>query len=332
MIKLSVIIVNWNSRDYVRQCLASLQKHGWRADIEVIVVDGGSFDGCDAMLAAEYPPAIYVQSPDNVGFARANNLGIRHARGEYFLFLNPDTEFVEDTIRTLLSILEGDDSIGALGCRLLNQDRTLQTSCVQSFPTVANQVLDSEWLRKKTPTSRLWGTAALYTATKPTDVEVLSGACIMMPRRAYEKVAGFTEAYFMYGEDLDLCYKVRQAGFRVVYCPFTSLVHFGGGSTARTVSTFSVVMMRTSVHRFLMLNGSRGEAARYRLAMRVSALCRLAVLWPLLLLGRRVVTNGSGSWQKWTAILRWSLARPNSSPSVGTPAAARPAAVGSTAN
>jgi GT2 family glycosyltransferase len=295
--------------------------------MEVIVVDGASFDGCDAMLATDFPAVVFIQSPDNVGFARANNLGVRHSQGEYLLFLNPDTLFVENTARSLLEMLEADDSVGAIGCRLLNRDHSVQTSCVQSYPTVVNQLLDSEWLRKKTPKSRLWGMAALF-GTGPSDVEVLSGACIMMPRRVYDRVGGFTEAYFMYGEDLDLCYKVRRAGFRVVYNPATSLVHFGGGSTARTVSTFSVVMMRSSIHRFLTLHRGRGAAARYRLAMLVSALGRMAVLWPLLLLGRQVVTNGTGSWQKWLAVLRWSLAREKRLTTSGPATDRSPAALG----
>src|SRR5690606_31300734 len=138
-----------------------LQRHGWSSDIEVIVVDSASFDGCDKMLAAEFPAAVYIQSDSNIGFARANNLGLRHARGGYILFLNPDTEFIEPAIPRLLESMTADSTIGAMGCKLLNRDRSLQTSCVQSFPTPLNQALDSEWLRIRTPHSPLWGMAAL---------------------------------------------------------------------------------------------------------------------------------------------------------------------------
>jgi GT2 family glycosyltransferase len=312
----SVIIVNWNSQAYVRQCLTSLFTHCRSQKLEVLVVDGASFDGCDEMLAREFPSVRFVQSPVNVGFARANNLGARHAIGRHLLLLNPDTEFIEDSLSSLVARLESLPGAVAVGCRLLNRDRTLQKSCVQSFPTVLNQMLDSEFLRRRFPRSRLWGMAALE-RTEPTEVEVLSGACILVRRECFERIGGFTERYFMYGEDLDLCFKLRKAGGRVYHVPDTSLVHFGGGSTAQAASNFSTVMMRDSVYKFIRFNRSLPSALAYRFSMTVTALVRLALMAPLMLFGRRIVRHGSGSWRKWGAILRWSVGF-----SPGRPAAA----------
>jgi GT2 family glycosyltransferase len=308
MPEISIIIVNWHSKAYVRKCLSSLFKHCPDISMEVVVVDGASFDGCDKMLAKEFPGVVFVQSEVNVGFAKANNLGVRHAKGLNFLFLNPDTEFVENSLDVLLGHLTTLPQAGALGCKLLNSDRSVQTSCIQSFPTVVNQILDSDFLRRRFPRSRLWGMAALHRGTSlPSQVEVISGACILTKREVFERVGGFSETYFMYGEDLDLCFKIQQAGFRNYYVPDTSIIHYGGGSTQQSVSNFSAVMMRESVFRFFSANRGRASAMLYRVGMVATSLLRMSLIVPLLAVSdNRVVRHGAGSLRKWKAILRWS--------------------------
>ena len=151
---LSIIIVNWNSAD-VSARLPRLDLP-FRAGIEfeVIVVDNASNDHCEQMLREEFPGVIFVQSGANLGFARANNLGFSHSTGEILLFLNPDTEVSDDSIVRMAHCLRATEGAAAVGARLLNTDGTLQTSCVQSFPTIANQLLDFDFLRRKFPTSR----------------------------------------------------------------------------------------------------------------------------------------------------------------------------------
>jgi GT2 family glycosyltransferase len=307
--ELSIIIVNWHSAEFVRQCLRSIQAHAPSPQPEIIVVDGGSYDGCGEMMAREFPEATFIQSTKNLGFARANNLGAKQAHGRVLWFLNPDTELLEDSISILQSRLRSLPEAGAVGCRLLNSDRTLQTSCIQSFPTVLNQVLDSDFLRARFPRSSMWGMAALYSDRPgPEVVEVVSGACIMVRRSLFEEIGGFTQDYFMYGEDLDLCFKIRQAGCRVYFVPETSVVHHGGGSTQKAASNFSHVMTQESVYRFFCRNRGRASGTAYRLAMAVTAVPRLLACLPLLLIsGNRIVRHGTGSLRKWLSILRWSL-------------------------
>lgn len=305
---ISVIIVNWNSKDYLRGCLQSLSRHAPSATIEVIVVDGGSFDGCDQMLAAEFPSVVFVQSPDNIGFARSNNLGARKATGRYLLLLNPDTEWIDRSLEGLWQAGSTLPAAGAIGLRLLNRDRSLQTSCVQSFPTAINQALDSEFLRKLSPRSSLWGTAPFHTKSdRPVQAEAISGACILVKREYFDAVGGFTEDYFMYGEDLDLCFKLTRSGHRSFYVPDARLIHYGGGSTGQSSSNFSTIMMRVSVHHFIRKNRGMFSALTYRAFIAVSALTRLVVICPLLIFGDRVVTHGAASLRKWRAILQWSL-------------------------
>jgi GT2 family glycosyltransferase len=300
----SVIIVNWNSKDYVRRCLSSLSKHSQNIRLEVVVVDAGSFDGCDEMLAQKFPSTIFVQSPENIGFARANNLGVRHSRGRYLLLLNPDTELMENSIRILRDQFRSLPNAGVIGCRLLNSDQTLQKSCVQAFPTVLNQLLDAEFLRARFPNSRLWGITALNSPRRgPAEVEAISGACIFVSREVFDQVGGFSQNYFMYGEDLDLCFKINQAGYRVYHTGETNIIHHGRGSSRQDSQDRSDVIMRESVYRFLRLNRGIASAGGYRVAMACAALIRIALTVLLLAFERSLAR----SLRKWWSILRWSL-------------------------
>jgi hypothetical protein len=309
VLDVSVIIVNWNSKCFLRQCLASLYAKCQIGSLEIIVVDGGSFDGCGEMLANEFPGVTFVQSEKNVGFAKANNLGVCRAKGRYLLFLNPDTELSEDSIRILLNQAESLPQAGAVGCKLLNSDGSLQTSCVQAFPTVWNQVLDSEYLRRRFPTWKLWGMGALFARpAQPAIVEVIVGACLMVRREVFDSAGGFAEQYFMYGEDADFCFKVRRAGYRVYYVPDTSMIHHGGTSSRQARSNFSNVMLRESVYRFLISNRGPIRASVYRAAIAFSSVLRLSLILLLLPASRKdMVRHGSGSLQKWLSILRWGL-------------------------
>jgi len=307
-VELSIIIVNWNSACFVRECLRSIRRHASEFSYEVIVIDNASFDGCDKVLREETPEGIYLQSDTNLGFAKANNRAFQISHGENLLFLNPDTELVGSAIPSLLKALQLPQA-GAAGARLLNSDGSLQMSCIQSFPTVLNQVLDSDFFRAHFPRSSLWGTKAFYSPSRqPEIVEVISGACLMVKRSVFEAVGGFTEKYFMYSEDLDLCFKIRRAGYRAYYQPEAEVVHHGGTSTSQAKSNFSNVMMRESVYRFLRLNQGALSAALYRAGMTGTAILRLLCALPAsVFAGRRIVRHGAGSFRKWRAILRWSL-------------------------
>jgi GT2 family glycosyltransferase len=307
---LSIIIVNWNSAGYVRKCLSSIYANTRELQFEVIVVDNASHDGCGEMLVREYPNAIFIQSHQNLGFARANNLGFQSARGRALLFLNPDTELVGPALNTLFGQLQTLPGAGAVGAKLLNTDRSLQTSCIQSLPTVLNQTLDIEFLRARSPRSRLWGMAPLFSGeSAPAEVEVISGACLMLNRDLFEKVGRFSEDYFMYSEDLDLCFKLKQAGRKNYYVPAAALIHHGGGSSQRSQSQFSSVMVRDSVCRFLAKTRGQCYAVAYRSAMSLSAAFRLlllAVVAPLGLFSQKRRASLS-ALRKWFAVFKWSL-------------------------
>jgi GT2 family glycosyltransferase len=304
--ELSIIIVNWKSSDYVKKCLQSIYRFTEGLQFEVIVVDSASYDGCGEMLAHDFPGVLFIQSPENVGFAGANNLGAQRATGRDLLLLNPDTELRENSLRVLADRLGSCSEAGAVGCRLINADGSLQTSCVQAFPTVLNQFLDSELIRGLFPRWRIWGTAPLH-SSQPLPAEAVSGACILVKREVFDRVGGFSSHYFMYGEDLDLCFKIRLAGYRVYHVPETTIVHFGGGSTRQSTSNFSNVMMRESVYRFLRHNRGKFSAVSYKAAMAGASVRRMILILPFLLGPGQRATQPGLSLQKWLSIFRWSL-------------------------
>lgn len=307
---LSIIIVNWNSADYLRACLASIYRFVRGIEFEVIVVDNASNDRCEQMLREGFPGVIFVQSGANLGFARANNLGFSHSAGEILLFLNPDTEVSDDSIVKMAHRLRATEGAAAAGARLLNTDGSLQTSCVQSFPTIANQLLDFDFLRRKFPTSRLWGTRSLYrTDNKPAEVDALSGACFMMKRSIFERVGKFTETYFMYSDDLDLSYKIKRAGYRAIYLNDCTVTHHGEKSSEKQDDNFADLWQRESLAQFFRHAHGRVYSATYRVAMACIAALRVGLALCLVPFGKAGFGNKrpASVVKKWSRIFRWAI-------------------------
>ena len=304
---LSVIIINWNSKDYLRECLKSIIAAIGDLKCEILVIDNASQDGSAQMVAAEFPRVCFIQSDRNLGFSGGNNRAARQARGGLLLFLNPDTVIEGDALMILVQTLRRCPDGAIAGARLLNRDRTLQISCVQSFPTIMNQMLGSDLLYRWFPRSSLWGMAALFEDSKePKPVEAVSGACLVIKREIFERVGGFDEHYFMYSEDIDLCFKIHQAGFKSYYVPTASVIHYGGGSSQKAPSSFSNVMLRESVYRFMRLHQGRAAAVFFRLFIGVSALFRLPVAIIVWLFQKSIGSKTDAPVRKWISILRWS--------------------------
>ncbi len=307
---ISIIIVNWNSATFLQHCLMSLYACHPKPTFEVIVVDSGSFDGCGTMVACQFPDVRFVQCEENVGFAKANNLGVEQAQGACLLFLNPDTEVVGTAVDVLHEALQRLKNAGIVGAKLLNTDRSLQTSCVQAFPTILNQLLDFEVIRGIFPRLPFWGMAPLFAkGDAPIQVQMLSGACLMMRRTTFNNIGGFDEEYFMYAEDTDLCYKAMQFGYENYYVPRASIIHHGGGSSQKSEGQFSAVMTRCSIWRFLTKTRGCGYGMAYRRVTLLSAGSRLFLLalGSPLFLARGKAAKLLNSFRKWLAILNWSV-------------------------
>ena len=309
--ELSIIIVNWKSCDFLRQCIESVYANDQGLNFEVIVVDNASHDGAKQMLAEKFPEVLYVQSDKNLGFALANNLGFEHSAGRNLLFLNPDTQVMGNALARLDSVLNSTPDAGIVGARLLNADSSLQTSCVQAFPSVWNQLLDAETLRQRFPGASIWGTQA-FSELLPgfSPVEAISGACLMIKRDLFKTVGGFSSDYFMYSEDIDLCFKAMKAGLKNYYINDAVVMHYGGQSSgAKPESNFAVIMTRESVRRFFEIRRGRSQAILYQVTMGFAAICRIFLIGGVLLItGGRYRREALGNaLKKWVSVLRWSI-------------------------
>jgi GT2 family glycosyltransferase len=251
-----------------------------------------------------------IKSGVNLGFAGANNLGFAKSSGEYVLFLNPDTEIVDNAITTMLDQTASLQDCGIIGCKLLNTDLSVQTSCIQTFPTIPNQVLDYEYLRLRWPSCSFWSIGALFSDdVNPVSVEVISGACMLLRRDVFKRAGMFTEDYFMYAEDLDLCYKVKALGLCNYYVGKAQVIHHGGQSSNRvSISNWSIIMRFKAVHKFCVKRQGSLYGLLFRAAMGAGALLRIVVLS----LAKPFAANDlrkqsiKNSTSKWLAVLKWS--------------------------
>ena len=309
---LSVLIVNWNSREFLRKCLATIYATTHNLAFEVIVVDNASFDGAAEMVAAEFPEVRFIQSQTNLGFARANNLAFEHSRGKAVLLLNPDTEILGDAIPKMFSTLQALPDAGIVGCKLLNTDLSIQTPCIKRFPSILGEILSIEWLRLKWPGSRLWSIDPLFTdRPDPVRVDAVCGACQMIPREVFASVGGLSSKYFMYAEDIEISSAALSHGKKTYYLGSAKIIHHGGQSSSgkdrgnRWVS----IMQKEAMWQFFRATRGNGYAARYRIAIALVSLFWLTAV--ILLSPALLVLRGSNGmvriWRKWGGALQWAV-------------------------
>jgi len=306
---LSIICVNWNSLDYLQKCLASVYEYTHGISFEIIVVDNASPEGGVESLKQTFPDVQIIKSDENLGFARANNLGCRSASGDFVLLLNPDTELRGPAINILMGHARVLPDAGIVGGKLLNTDLSVQTAAIQKFPTILNQIANIERLRLAWPGCPLWDIAPLFRKNgHPVKVEVIPGACMLMRREVFEKVGMFSDDFFMYGEDLDLNWKVRKLGLTNYYVEDAEIVHHGGRSSSRQkVSNWSTIMKYKSMSRYYERNRGAVYAFFYRAAMGISAAARLLILGLAFPFGDREVVRVASS--KWGIVLKWALGK-----------------------
>jgi GT2 family glycosyltransferase len=226
----SVVIVSWNTRDLLRECLRSVLAETRVVSCQVIVVDNASADGSAAMVAAEFPTARLVANRDNRGFAAANNQGMRHATGRYALFLNPDTRVLDGAIDKMVGFMDQEPEIAVGGCQVLVRQGVLQRTCF-AFPSPLNLLLAFSHLDRLFPAIRFLRRPDFGDWARDTqrDVDVVTGMFMLVRRKAIEQVGGMDEDYFVYGEEADWCFRFRRHGWRCTFTPIARIVHHDGG-------------------------------------------------------------------------------------------------------
>jgi len=228
----SIIIVSWNTRNILRDCLKSIFKQTNKVKLEVIVVDNASVDCSVEMVTEEFPQVTLIRNSGNRGFAAANNQGLAVATGRYVLLLNPDTVVLDGAIAKSISFADSHPEVGVVGCRVLNPDMTLQPTC-SMFPSVLNMVLSSSYLYKLLPKSRFFGRERMTWWDRDTvrEVDVVTGCFMLVRREAVEQVGVLDERFFIYGEETDWCYRFKKAGWKILFTPSAEIIHHHGAST-----------------------------------------------------------------------------------------------------
>jgi hypothetical protein len=233
-VDLSVVILNWNARDFLVEALTSLVQQEWRHTIEIIVVDNHSqLDDSVAVVKRDFPQAHLIETGSNLGFSAGNNIGLRAARGRYILFLNPDTVTHDGALDILIDWMDEHPEVGACGPKLLNTDGSLQASC-RAFPSFGAGLFRNTLLGRLFPNNP-WSRGYLmqdFQHDKEQPVDWLSGSALLVRREALEQIGnGWDESYFMYCEDVDLCYRLKTKGWPRYYVPRATITHHIGKSS-----------------------------------------------------------------------------------------------------
>lgn len=279
--KLSIVIVSWNTKQILAECLNSIAPVFERMNsldnpIEVIVVDNASSDGTISLLKESYEWVTLIDTGENLGFPGGNNRGFDVSQGEYILLLNPDTVVHGSAIEELVQFLDSNPDVGAVGSRLLNTDGSLQESCYPR-PTIGREL----WRLFHLDRIKAIGIYDMdrWSLTDPRKVDVLMGACILVRRPIIQKIGGMDEEYFMYSEEVDLCRRIQKDGWPIYWFPQAQITHYGGQST-NLVKTEMFLRLYESKLLYFSKNHGRTVALIYKIILYLASIPRL-FLYPL---------------------------------------------------
>jgi len=299
----SIAIVNWNTCDLLDQCLRSLYETSTGFDFETIVVDNASEDESVSMVKAKYPNVHLIQNKVNLGFATGCNIAFKHSQGRYFILLNSDTIVLENALGKLVEFMNSHRRVGVTGCRLLNQDGTLQRSA-SCYPDLLTELFDALYLSKLFPQSRLFGRYAMtYWDFEDTrEVDFVGGSCMIVRRDAIEEVGLLDEDYFMYTEEADWCYRFFMHDWKIYYYPKARIIHLGGQSSNRYGNDI-LVHLYSSRNRFISKHYGHMAAAMHKSIIVLGAVLRLPIFEAMKLM-KKGDPNGSSFQIK---LLKWAF-------------------------
>lgn len=241
MVKISVVIVSWNAKNYLMECLESLFSRKESNVMEIIVVDNASTDGSPEAVSGQFPTVKLIQNITNLGFGKANNIGIENSIGDYICLINSDVTVLDNCIKQLFDYMENNLSIGIVGPQILNGDQSLQCSC-RHFPSLWNNFCSAFGLNNIFQNSKICSGEQMYYFhhDRIERVQVISGCFMMVRRKALEQVGYLDNQFFMYSEDVDWCKRFWDNGWEAIFFPDAQAIHYGGASASNAPIRFSV--------------------------------------------------------------------------------------------
>jgi len=277
---LSIIIVSYNSCKILIQCIESIYQFSEDLKIQILISDNASSDDTVDMLNRKFPTIRIIRNDKNLGFAKANNRALPYCVGRYILYLNPDVILIEPLLKRMIHFLEKNEDAGAVGCKLINLDGSFQKSYSQKYPTVFNRFLEATYIEKLIQNMK----NDKLENNRPLKVASITGACILIPTSIIEKLNGFDERFFMYCEDIDLCYRIYKLGLNIYYLGGLKMIHYEGGITENNKkSYFTKVLTKESVYKYFLKYGGKYKALIYRYSMIFASLVRLVILLPIVI-------------------------------------------------
>ncbi len=301
----SIIIVSWNTRDILRDCIQSIYDQAGDVQFEIIVVDNHSSDDSGEMVSRDFPEAALIQNKDNRGFSSANNQGIVQAKGRYVLLLNPDTIVHENAIEKAVSFIDAHKDTAVVGCRTLFQDGRLQYNCY-TFPSLLNLFLTLTRLWRPFRRNRFFGRYRLtwwdYNETR--SVDAVAGCFMLVRKEAIDEVGMMSEEYFMYSEDTDWCWRFNQRGWKIRFTPDAVITHLGDASGCQSPVDMNL-QYRKSLLLFLRKKSGWFAGAVANLMFGVVAFINLMILCVQRLLPTKHTEPYRKKWQQSVAAVKF---------------------------
>jgi GT2 family glycosyltransferase len=307
MLDVSVIIVSWNAKEHLYNCLRSLNvlRDGYKK--EVVVVDNASTDGTVELVEEKFPEVKLIRNKENLGFARANNIGIRESSGRYICLINSDVILLDDCIGKLMTFMDDHPSVGMVGPKILNPDGSLQPQC-QHFPSIWNHLCQTLGFNKLFPKSGFFSEPFMryWAHNEIRKVDVISGCFWIVRREAVDQVGLLDESFFFYGEDIDWCRRFHAARWDVIFYPDACAIHFGSGSSNNAPIRFYLELQKADLQYWKKHHGSTGRTI-YSMIILLRHLLRListAVKYLIFPSGRK---TASFKLRRNLACIRWII-------------------------
>lgn len=316
---ITIVIVNWNSKDMLKNCINSIIKHNNMELIRIVVVDNDSSDNTAEMVSNIFPFVIFINSGGNIGFARANNIALPYINTKFVLFLNPDTLVYENTINKMIHFMKDHDEVAIVSCKMkypegqldnLGTDGGAHTLALQWFTSPLTEFISIMFLTDKN-IQRFKNILPYHDPNKSGYVKKIMGTCMIIRKIVLDDIGGYDERFFMYGEDADLCKRITDRGWKLYYLSDAEIVHFCGGSSKKTIKEFPIVTMCESIRKLIEKYYGISGSILYRITIFTGSIFRIMLLYYVILISRLLSRNknlnNNESIKKYTIMLKWSI-------------------------